>query len=353
MAFFETDRLSAADSITLAQHIAFAPIVFQAARSLRVLGILETIDSADGATQAGIVAKLGLSEYGVRVLLEAGLGIGLLTCKDGVYRLTTAGWYILKDGMTIVNMDFSHDVCYEGMFSLDQSIVSGKAEGLKVFGTWSTVYQGLAQLAPHVQKSWFAFDHYYSDDAYPLVIPMINRYHPRSVLDIGGNTGKFALQLLRSDPDIRVGIVDLPHVAKVALANIGASGFADRVSFHPADMLDPTHELPRNFGAIWMSQFLDCFSEAEIVAILTKVRHALDDDAPAFILEPFWDRQRREVSAFAMHMTSLYFTGIANGNSQLYPSALFLSLVEKAGLKVVEQVDNIGVCQSLLVCTKA
>lgn len=353
MPFFETDRLSAADSITLAQHIAFAPIVFQASRSLRVLGILGAIDAAGGATQAEIVSSLGLSVYGVRVLLEAGLGIGLLTCKDGVYRLTTTGWYILKDGMTIANMDFSHDVCYEGMFSLDQSIVNGTPEGLKVFGDWSTVYQGLAQLAPQVQKSWFAFDHYYSDDAYPLVIPMIARFGPRSVLDIGGNTGKFALQLLRSDPGIRVGIVDLPHVAEVALANVAANGFAERVSFHPADVLDPAHRLPRGFDAIWMSQFLDCFSESEIVVILTKVRDALDGDAPAFILEPFWDRQRREVSAFAMHMTSLYFTGIANGNSQLYASELFRSLVGQAGLKVVEQVDNIGVCQSLLVCRRA
>jgi hypothetical protein len=353
MPFFESDTRTAADSITLAQHIAFAPIVFQASRSLRALGILETIDVSDGATQAEIVEKLSLSVYGVRVLLEAGLGIGLLTCKDGVYRLTTTGWYILKDGMTIANMDFSHDVCYEGMFSLDQSIRSGKPEGLHVFGDWTTVYQGLSQLAPHVQKSWFAFDHFYSDDAYPLVIPMIARYKPRSVLDIGGNTGKFAMQLLRADPDIRVGIVDLPHVAKFALTAITQSGFAGRVSFHPADMLDPSHTLPRDFDAIWMSQFLDCFSETEIVAILTKVRNALSDDAYAFILEPFWDRQRREVSAFAMQMTSLYFTGIANGNSQLYPSELFLDLIGKAGLAVTEQVDNIGVCQSLLVCRKA
>lgn len=353
MPFFEKDPRSAAESITLAQQIAFAPIVFQASRALRVLGILEALDTTGGATQAQLVSTLGLSAYGVRVLLEAGLGIGLVTCADGIYRITTAGWYILRDGMTIANMDFSHDVCYQGLFTLDESIRSGTPVGLRVFGDWSTVYQGLAKLPPHVQRSWFAFDHYYSDDAYPLVIPMIARHHPRSVLDVGGNTGKFAMQLLRADPDVRVGIVDLPHVASVAMANVAAAGFADRVSFHPADVLDPAHALPRHFGAIWMSQFLDCFSEAQIVAILTKVREALDDDAVAFILEPFWDRQRREVSAFAMQMTSLYFTGIANGNSQLYGSELFLQLVERAGLRVTEQVDQIGVCQSLLVCTKA
>ncbi len=202
--------------------------------------------------------------YGVRVLLEAGLGIGLLTRKDGVYRLTTTGWYILKDGMTIANMDFSHDVCFEGMFSLDESIRTGKPEGLHVFGEWSTVYQGLAQLPAHVQKSWFAFDHYYSDDAYPLVIPMIARYKPTSVLDIGGNTGKFALQLLRADPDIprrhrrpsarRESGAGLDHATGIRRSRDVPSGRHVGSHTHSAKWLqrdlDATHTLPNGFSAI-------------------------------------------------------------------------------------------------------
>ena len=71
MPFFESDTRSGPQIPSrLAQHIAFAPIVFQASRSLRVLGILETIDKSGGATQAELVEKLSLSVYGVRVLLE-------------------------------------------------------------------------------------------------------------------------------------------------------------------------------------------------------------------------------------------------------------------------------------------
>ena len=351
--FFEKDQLSAVDAMTGALHIAFAPMVFQATRALRNLGILALVEGAAGATAPVIVERSGLTAYGVRVLLEAGLGIGLITCADGVYRLSKKGYFILHDPMTIANFDFSHDVCYRGMFSLQESIVSGKPEGLRSFGEWSTVYQGLRELPPDVQKSWFAFDHFYSDDVFELVMPRIAKYHPRAILDIGGNTGKFALQILRHDPDVRVGIVDLPAVAKVAEAAIREHGFAERVTFHPANMLDPGHALPGHYDAIWMSQFLDCFSEREIVAILTKVSNVLRDDTPVFILEPFWDRQRREISAFCLQMTSLYFTSVANGNSQMYGAELFLRLIAQAGLTIVEQFDDIGVCQSLLVCRKA
>ncbi len=351
--FFETDQLNAADALTKAQQIAFAPMVFQASRALRDFGILAMLGKKGGATLPHIVTQTGLSMYGVRVLLEAGLGIGLVTCHDGVYELTKTGWYIQNDTMTIANMNFANDVCYEGLASLDASVKHDAPTGLKVFGNWPTIYHGLAYLPKTASNSWFAFDHFYSDDAYPLVQPMLDRYAIRNLLDIGGNTGRFALHCLAHNPQLRIGIADLPNMAKVAEATMHEHGYLDRVMFHPTDMLDASLSLPTGYDAVWMSQFLDCFSDDHIVAILTKVKDVVADDAHIFILEPFWDRQRREVAAFCLQMTSLYFTSLANGNSQMYSAEVFLSLIERAGLRIVDQTDNIGVCQTLLVCKKA
>ncbi|HMX80768.1 MAG TPA: methyltransferase, partial [Ferruginibacter sp.] len=104
------------------------------------------------------------------------------------------------------------------------------------------------------------------------------------------------------------------------------------------------------FDAIWMSQFLDCFSDAEIVSILKRCRAALDANGSIFILEPFWDRQRFEVAAFCLQQTSLYFTALANGNSQMYSAEVFLKCIDEAGLTVVKQTDRIGLSQTLLQC---
>ncbi|MEO7362805.1 MAG: class I SAM-dependent methyltransferase, partial [Gemmatimonadaceae bacterium] len=286
MSFFESDRLSASEAIAKAQHIAFAPMVFQATRALRNLGILEVLHKSRNVSMDDIIAKTKLSEYGVRVLLEAALGIGLVTCKDHLYNLTKTGWFILHDKMTIANMDFSQDVCYEGLNTLDESITSGRPTGLKTFGDWDTIYEGLAYLPPAATKSWYAFDHYYSDDAYPLVLPMLAKYNLKSILDIGGNTGRFTTQCLRYFPEIRMGIVDLPNMAKSTETSLAKLGFGDRVSVHPSNMLDASTSLPTGYDAIWMSQFLDCFSEDEIVAILEKVRGVMSDDTTVFIMEP-------------------------------------------------------------------
>ncbi len=354
MNFFKSDDRNALESIEFAQYIAFAPVVFQATIALRDLGILTVVQSAgkEGITAEEIVNKTNLPPYGVSVLLEGGLGIGLVVIDDDKYSLTKTGHYILQDEMTRANMDFVQDICYRGLFDLPKSIETGKPEGLKTLGPWPTIYEGLSVMKPQEQKSWFAFDHFYSSDSFPVVLPHVFEKQPKKILDIGGNTGKWALQCAAYNKEVRITIADLPGQLRMAEANIEKAGFSDRVTFHPVNILDEAEKLPKGHDVIWMSQFLDCFSESEIISILKRCHEALDDNGQVFILEPFWDRQKFKVSAFCLQMTSLYFTNIANGNSQMYHSGLFTELIEKAGFKVTDRIDKIGVSHTLLKCNK-
>jgi ubiquinone/menaquinone biosynthesis C-methylase UbiE len=207
-------------------------------------------------------------------------------------------------------------------------------------------------LPEQVQKSWFSFDHFFSDDAFPRVLPLVYKNGIKKLLDVGGNTGKWAIASARYSPDIQVTIMDLPGQLNVARSKIEELGLAERVSFSPVNILDEKIEFPDGFDAVWMSQFLDCFSEAEIVSILKRCYDALDDDGFVFILEPFWDKQRFEIAAFCLQQTSLYFTALANGNSQMYSAETFLKCIDEAGFYIAEQIDNIGLSQTLLKCKK-
>jgi hypothetical protein len=119
------------------------------------------------------------------------------------------------------------------------------------------------------------------------------------------------------------------------------------------NLLDAAAELPGGYELIWMSQFLDCFSDEEIVAILGKVRRALPPGGRLWILELFWDRQRFEAAAMSLQQTSLYFTCVANGNSQMYDSEVFLRLIDRAGLQVVTLHDAVGGYHTLIECQAA
>ncbi|ATL47594.1 SAM-dependent methyltransferase [Chitinophaga caeni] len=354
MEFFNKETKTALQAKEAALWIAFAPVVFQAARALRDFGILKAIgDSDDGLTIEQIIQQVNLSRYAVRVLLEAGLGMELLIVNDKKYKVTKTGHFIQHDTLTRINMDFSQDICYKGMFHLQESLQEGKPAGLKELGPWNTIYEGLSILPGTAKESWFNFDHYYSDLAFPTVLPTVFKHKPKNLLDIGGNTGKWSLTCVNYDPDVKVTIMDLPGQIGLATKNIEEKGMADRVDFYPTNILDESLPFPKDFDAIWMSQFLDCFSEAEIISILKRCREALSDNGFVFILEPFWNRQVFKSAAFCLQQTSLYFTAMANGNSQMYHTDDFFACIREAGLEIVEEDDSAGMNYTLLKCKKA
>jgi len=353
--FFSTDDQSAFEAKCEAQRIAFAPVVFQACHTLRHAGILEQVQQSgpQGLGLAEIVAASGLPRYGVKVLMESGLGIGLFCLNDGRFTITKLGYFMLRDPMTRVNMEVVQDICYRGLFHLEESVATGKPAGLKTLGDWPTFYEGLSALPPQAQQSWFAFDHYYSDQAFPAALPLVFADQPKRLLDVGGNTGRWALQCLRHNPDVRLTIADLPRQLDFARATMDQHGLTARVNFFGVDMLDETQALPPGHDVIWMSQFLDCFSEAQIVSILRRAATALGDHGTLHILELFWDRQPNKTAAFCLQQTSLYFTTIANGNSQMYHSTDLLRCLKEAGLKVIAERDQVGQFHTWLKCRRA
>ena len=350
---YEQDTLSALDAITEAQRIAFAPMLFQAALCLRNAGILDYLDQQgkQGAPLNAITEQTVLNEYAVSVLLDMGLSGRIITCKEGNYYLAKIGHYLLHDTMTRVNMDFTQDVCYQGLFFLADSLNEGKPSGLKVFGDWPTIYPALSQLPDAARDSWFAFDHYYSDGAFNAALPYVFANNPTTLYDVGGNTGKWALRCCKYNENIAVTLLDLPQQIVLAKENIANAGFSDRIDFQAVDMLSDA-PLPGEADIWWMSQFLDCFSPEQIISILSKIASVMKPAAKVCIMELFWDAQRFEAASFSLNASSLYFTCMANGNSRFYSAEKFYDYLNKAGFQVAERHDNLGVGHTLLICQK-
>ena len=356
---YTKDQLSARDAQRLAEFIAWGPVVFQASRLMVKFGILDLIrDSKDGMTREELVEATGLSDYAVKSLLEASLCIGtvLVDTETDKFTISKTGWFLLNDPATRVNIDFNHDVNYEGWFHLEESLKEGRPVGLEHFGSWPTIYEGLSQLPPQVQKSWFGFDHFYSDSSFPEALKIIfDEHQVKSLYDVGGNTGKWALQCVGYDKDVQVTILDLPQQIGMMKENVKGKEGAERISGYGINLLDEKALFPKREGgldAIWMSQFLDCFSMEQIVGILKRAKEAMTDDTRIYIMETLWDRQRFEPAAFCLTMTSLYFTALANGNSKMYNTADMEECIHQAGLEVEQIHDHLGQGHSILVVRK-
>ena len=357
LADYTKEPLSARQAQRLAEFIAFGPIVFEACRLLVEYGILDALRDADeGLTIEESAEKASVSEYAARVLLEAGLsaGVVLVNPETDRFRVSKTGWFLLNDPATRVNMPFNHYVNYRGFYNLDEALREGRPAGLESLGDWPTIYEGLSSLPKNVQKAWFDFDHFYSDNSFEEALQIVFSFHPKRLLDVGGNTGRWALQCVGHDPDVRVTIADLPQQIGMMKQQTAGQPGADRIEGYGVNLLDEQAVLPSTepFDIVWMSQFLDCFGESEIESILRRTAAILRPESRLCIMETFWDRQRFEPASFCLTMTSLFFMTMANGNSKMYHSDEFIRIVGKAGLTVEAIHDNLGQGHTILVCRR-
>jgi hypothetical protein len=350
---YAVESRTALEAQRLAHEISFAPVVFQVSRIMVKSGILQMLlDAKKGLTVEELVEKTPFSRYAVQVLLESSLTIGTVLYKDGRFGISKTGWFLLNDPLIKVDMDFNHDVNYLGWFRLEEALLNGKPEGLKVFGHWKTIYEALSELPSNVQESWFAFDHFYSDQSFDDALKIVFDFSPRTLLDVGGNTGRWALRCTAYHPEVKVTIMDLPQQLELMKKHIAGEKGAGRISGHGANLLDKNVPFPQGFDAIWMSQFLDCFSGEDVTSILTRAVASMDKNTRLFIMETLWDRQRFETAAFCLTQISLYFTALANGNSKMYHSEDMIRCVEAAGLTVEKIHDGLGKGHSILICKK-
>jgi O-methyltransferase domain len=349
--YFTKDNKSYIKSLHDLQKIIFGPVAFQACKILLKNGILSTIFETrdEGISFDELLEKCDFSRYGLQVLLEAGMAIEIILKMGDKYLLSKLGYALLNDKMGLVHLDFMDKLCYEGFADLEDSIKKGKPEGLKKLGNWDTIYEGLAHLEPEARDSWLAFDHYHSDGAFEDALKVVFKNSPKSILDIGANTGRWTKQCLEYSETVRLGLVDLPGQLAMAKKTLTEDGLIDRTEFHPRNMLDTSVVLPEGYDIIWMSQFLACFADDEITSILAKVKEAMDEKSVLYINEPCWDRQKMQAGAYSLIMVSLYFTCFANGNSKSFNSLDLERNIETAGLKL-KKIHDIGTGHSLFEC---
>ena len=347
--------LNILEALLEAQKIAFAPFVFQASITAKKLGIFGLLAKCP-SNEVEISKSCNISIYGVKVIAELLLCANVLTHKDGKYALSKIGECLHFDAMSDVNMDFTADVCYQGLYYLTECIKQSKPLGLKMLGDWESIYPHLSELPNDARQSWFKFDHFYSDRAFSDCVAFLSKqFNPKMLFDIGGNTGKFAAVALKNMEHLHLVLIDLKEQCHLANKNPELAPYKSRFGTASVNWLDK-NAMPQFDGEsvladiIFMSQFLDCFSNDEAESILTRAKRLLNKGGKIAILECFYDVQKHEAAALSIAATSAYFTTMANGNSRFFTSSELKQIITKSGLKIIYEIDNIGISHTLLVC---
>ena len=321
------------ETLAKAQQIVFAPFTFQVIASMMKFGILDYLKSTSASIDE-IVQNCDISKYTAKTLCEAALVTEIIELKDGKYSLTSLGDTFIDNEMTRVNFNFMRDVCYLGASELANSFKEESPIGLKKYiGNYPTIYPALSKLPEQIQKSWYEFDHYYSDTCFDEVLDIIFKQNPKEIFDIGGNTGKFEKACLKYNPDCKVTMLDLPENIDRARENVNNN----RCEFYGINVVSEKAVFPKMSENIFKRRLFS---------------HYLKIFIHIYILEPFIDNQQFKAAEYSLVHISLYFTCMANGVSKMYSEKDMLSLIDEAGLKVKSKY-SVGIHDyTLLECVK-
>ena len=84
----------------------------------------------------------------------------------------------------------------------------------------------------------------------------------KSMMDIGGNSGEFVLQLCMRNPKLTATVIDLPLVCDVGEEHVAEFREGGRIQFVKADAL--RHELPKGFDLVSFKSILHDWSEEHV-----------------------------------------------------------------------------------------
>ncbi len=127
----------------------------------------------------------------------------------------------------------------------------------------------------------------------------------RRMLDIGGNSGEFALQLCRRHPGLSATILDLPLVCEIGAEHLLAEPEQDRIAFMPTDLR--REPIPFGFDLITFKAMLHDWPEAEARQFIDKAVRALDRGGSIVIFERAPLSARDGVPPMSMLPNLLFF----------------------------------------------
>jgi hypothetical protein len=127
----------------------------------------------------------------------------------------------------------------------------------------------------------------------------------RNVLDIGGNSGEFVLQLCRKHPQLRATVLDLPLVCDIGQEHVLPEPERDRIAFLKGDARSDA--LPRGHDLISFKSMLHDWPEDAAGQFIARAADALEPGGTLLVFERGALDLKGGVPAFSTIPTLLFF----------------------------------------------
>lgn len=284
------------------------------------LGIFEAV--GDGLMDESEIARsTGTDPAGLVPLLEVLCCLGYLTIKGGKYRNSsmTNKWLRRDSSLDLTGLfHHFHDMSARWEY-LPESIREGRSHRLgfqwldETPGAWDSYHAGLRSAASL------------------LCGEIINRSRfsspPRTLLDLGGGHGYYAIAFCLRYPGLSAVVFDMPQAELTAKNVIDTSGVGNRISFSKGDFMKD--DIGSGYDCILMFNVIRIFRNEELAFLFEKTRRALAAGGKLLILDHMGYRPR---SRFMRTNAQIILLEIFNSTlGQRHRTADIISLLKTSG----------------------
>jgi len=286
-------------------------------------------------TAKDFAVKIGASERGVTLLLNALTAMGLLVKQDSSYRNTAEGKVLLiKDSPRYCgSLILHHTVLINYWSQLPQAVTSGqpvKTVPYKDKDERETFLMGMFNLAMA---------------SAPRIAEVIDLSVRQYLLDLGGGPGTYAIHFCIANPELKAAIFDFPESRSCALRIVKQFNLEDRIDFMAGNYLE--EEIRGSYDVAWLSHILHAEGENNCKKIIQKTMSVMEPGGLILVHDFILDNTQDNPlfpALFGLNML------INTPQGQSYSEAQIKDMLCNAGLKDVKRISFRGPNDAGIIC---
>jgi SAM-dependent methyltransferase len=270
---------------------------FKTLAAAHELDLFSRLSGTTGSTPEALAEALTIDQRPAQMLLTGCAALGLLDKNDSRYLNSPLAEEFLVRGKPYYFGGFVQMLdqrLYPGWGKLTEAIRTNRPT------TWNPDRQNsmFDDEDPHLLTVFWEAMHSLSTFTARALGRAIDLSGARRLLDVGGGSAAFDIELCRLYPDLTATVYDLPMVTDFSAAKIEQAGLADRIATTAGDFF--AEPLPGRHDTILLSMILHDWAEDRCRAILRNCWEALPSGGRLIIAELLVDDERTGPPAAAL-----------------------------------------------------
>jgi acetylserotonin N-methyltransferase len=289
------------------------------------LGVFDVLDQGPRPL-ASLARELSCSADGLERLLDACVGLQLLTKSAGVYaNAPVATTYLCTSSPRRLTgyLKFSNGYMWQLWTHLEDAVREGTHRWQQTFGWEGPIFSHFFK-TEEAKREFLLGMHGFGLISSPHVVNAFDLSRYRTFVDLGGATGHLAIAACERWPNLRGVVFDLPDALPLAREIVGASTVSERIALTAGDFF--TDPLPP--GDLYaVGRILHDWTEAKIHALLERIYAHLPPGGGVLIAEKLLTEDK--TGPRWAHMQSLNMLTCTEGKERTLTE--YAALLAKAG----------------------